>query len=82
MIADLGFFGQAQHKAPGWESGHTSLSTTLRLILRYYNVAFEFSDSRAIQLAFEGRVPAHAYSRISNPAVEELERRVRLLADA
>jgi len=48
----------------------------------YDNVAFEFADSRAIQLAFEGRAPAHAYSRITNPTVEEFEQRVRLLADA
>jgi O-acetylhomoserine (thiol)-lyase len=48
----------------------------------YDSVAFEFKTSRDIQLAFEGRKPLHAYSRISNPTVEELEQRVRLLADA
>jgi O-acetylhomoserine (thiol)-lyase len=48
----------------------------------YDNVAFEFADAHDIQLAFEGRKPAHSYSRISNPTVEEFEQRVRLLADA
>jgi O-acetylhomoserine (thiol)-lyase len=48
----------------------------------YDNVAFEFADSREIQLAFEGRKPAHAYSRISNPTVDEFEQRIRLLSDA
>lgn len=48
----------------------------------YDSVAFEFADSRQIELAFEGRKPAHAYSRISNPTVDEFEQRVRLLADA
>jgi O-acetylhomoserine (thiol)-lyase len=48
----------------------------------YDSVAFEFADSRQIQLAFEGRKPAHAYSRITNPTVDELEQRVRLLANA
>jgi O-acetylhomoserine (thiol)-lyase len=48
----------------------------------YDSVAFEFADSRQIQLAFEGRKPAHAYSRITNPTVDELEQRVRLLAEA
>ncbi|WP_420239194.1 O-acetylhomoserine aminocarboxypropyltransferase/cysteine synthase family protein [Telmatobacter bradus] len=45
-------------------------------------VAFEFPDADSIRLAFEGRKPSHAYTRISNPTVDEFERRVRLLADA
>ncbi len=48
----------------------------------YDSVAFEFADSHQIQLAFEGRKPAHAYSRITNPTVDELEQRMRILADA
>lgn len=48
----------------------------------YDSVAFEFPDSHEIQLAFEGRRPAHAYSRITNPTVDEFEQRVRILADA
>lgn len=48
----------------------------------YDSVAFEFANSRDIQLAFEGRKSAHAYSRITNPTVDEFEQRVRILADA
>ncbi|MCF6291249.1 MAG: PLP-dependent transferase [Desulfobacterales bacterium] len=46
----------------------------------YDNVAFEHDDARSIQLTFEGKKPAHAYSRISNPTVEELEQRLQLLS--
>lgn len=45
-------------------------------------VAFEFADADSIRLAFEGRKPAHTYTRITNPTVSEFENRVRLLADA
>ena len=48
----------------------------------YDNVAFEFADAHEAELAFEGRRPAHSYSRISNPTVEAFESRIRLLADA
>jgi O-acetylhomoserine (thiol)-lyase len=48
----------------------------------YDGVAFEFTDADSIRLAFEGRKPAHTYTRITNPTVSEFENRVRLLADA
>ena len=48
----------------------------------YDNAAFEFESARAIQLAFEGRSLGHSYTRISNPTVEDLEERIRLLTDA
>jgi len=48
----------------------------------YDSVAFEFQTALEMQQAFEGRRPAHSYSRISNPTVEEFEDRVRILADA
>lgn len=44
------------------------------------SVSFAFASAQAIADAFAGRKPAHSYSRISNPTVEELERRVQLLA--
>ena len=47
----------------------------------YDNVAFEHKSARALQLTFEGKKPAHAYSRISNPTVEDFEQRLRLLSD-
>lgn len=56
---------------------HGSLRTPV-----YDTVAFEFEHARDLQLSFEGRKPAHAYSRITNPTVEEFEQRVSLLAGA
>ena len=46
----------------------------------YDSVGFEFENSRDIQQAFEGRKPAHSYSRITNPTVEDFEMRMRLLS--
>ncbi len=48
----------------------------------YQNVSFEFESARDIQLAFQGKKPGHAYSRISNPTVEDFELKVRALSDA
>ena len=42
----------------------------------YETVSFELGTSRDLQLAFEGKKPAHAYSRISNPTVEDFEQKV------
>lgn len=46
----------------------------------YDTVSFEHASAKDIQLAFEGKKPAHAYSRISNPTVEDFEQKVRLLS--
>jgi O-acetylhomoserine (thiol)-lyase len=72
-----GFATKAIHGVPLKQDVHGTLRPPV-----YDNVAFEFANSRDIQLAFEGRKSAHSYSRISNPTVEEFEQRVRLLADA
>lgn len=45
----------------------------------YDSVGFEFANSKDIQQSFEGRKPAHSYSRITNPTVEDFETRMRLL---
>ena len=46
----------------------------------YDTVAFEFESAKDISQAFAGRKPAHTYSRISNPTVEDFEQRVRLIS--
>ena len=46
----------------------------------YDSVAFEHDSAEDINLTFTGRRPAHAYSRITNPTVEEFENRIRLLS--
>jgi len=46
----------------------------------YDSVAFEHDSAEDIYQVFAGRKPAHAYSRITNPTVEEFENRIRLLS--
>ncbi len=48
----------------------------------YDTVAFEHGSAEDIHQVFAGRKPAHAYSRITNPTVEEFENRIRLLSRA
>jgi len=48
----------------------------------YETSAYEFDSSEDIELAFRGEKPAHAYSRVSNPTVSELENRLANLAGA
>jgi len=72
-----GFSSRAIHSANMKKDAHGALRMPL-----YENVAFEFENARAIQFAFEGRSLGHSYTRISNPTVEDLEQRVRLLTDA
>jgi len=47
----------------------------------YDTVAFEHPDARSMQLTFEGKKPAHAYSRITNPTVSDFEQRISSLCD-
>ena len=72
-----GFTTKAIHGAPVKKDAHG----TLRMPV-YDSVAFEHETAETMQAAFEGRLPAHSYSRISNPTVEDYEQRVRVLADA
>ncbi len=46
----------------------------------YDTVAFEFDSAKDINQAFAGRKPAHTYSRITNPTVEDFEQRIRLVS--
>ena len=48
----------------------------------YNNVAFEFDTSEDIELAFQGKKPAHMYSRISNPTIENFEQKVKAVTQA
>ena len=43
----------------------------------YHTAAYEFPNAKAMENAFCGRSPEHAYSRISNPTVQYLERRIQ-----
>ncbi|MDO8662934.1 MAG: PLP-dependent transferase [Candidatus Omnitrophota bacterium] len=59
------------------EDAHGSLHMPV-----YDNVTFEFKSAEDLELAFQGKKPAHMYSRISNPTVEHFEQRVQAITDA
>lgn len=50
----------------------------------YRNAAFEFSTSEQIAAAFQNKedVPSHTYTRITNPTVENLEKKVKIASGA
>lgn len=50
----------------------------------YRNAAFEFSDSESIAAAFQYKeeVASHTYTRITNPSVENLERKMKAASGA
>lgn len=48
----------------------------------YESVAFEFNSSEDIAANFRGELPAHTYSRTSNPTVEYFERKIKTLTGA
>lgn len=48
----------------------------------YNSVAYEFDTAEAMEAAFCGRTPDHAYSRITNPTVQYFEDRVRAITGA
>jgi len=48
----------------------------------YDNVTFEVKTAEDMELAFQGRKPAHMYSRISNPTVEHFEQRIKTITQA
>jgi len=48
----------------------------------YESVAFEFASAEDIAANFCGELPAHTYSRTSNPTVEYFEAKVKLLTGA
>jgi O-acetylhomoserine (thiol)-lyase len=48
----------------------------------YSNSAFDFESAEQMELAFQGRLPVHAYSRITNPTVENLELRIKQITGA
>ena len=50
----------------------------------YRNAAFEFADSECIAAAFQYKeeIPSHTYTRITNPSVENLERKIKTASGA
>ncbi|MDR0824522.1 MAG: PLP-dependent transferase [Prevotella sp.] len=50
----------------------------------YRNAAFEFADSKSIEAAFQYKeeIASHTYTRITNPSVENLERKIKAASGA
>ncbi len=48
----------------------------------YESIAFDFESSEDIAANFRGELPAHVYSRTSNPTVEYFERKIKVLTGA
>lgn len=72
MTKPLGFSTGLVHASSANEDVHRSLHQPI-----YSNAAFSFDSAEQMEQAFQGRLPNHSYSRISNPTVEHLERKIR-----
>lgn len=59
------------------EDAHGSLRMPV-----YDNVAFEFKTTQELEQAFQGKISAHAYSRISNPTTEHFEGQLKAVTDS
>lgn len=72
MLKSRGFTTRLIHASFPNEDVHRALHQPI-----YSNAAFSFDSAELMELAFQGRLPNHSYSRVSNPTVENFERRIR-----
>ena len=72
-----GFSTRVIHTEYSKKDAHNALQMPI-----YSNAAFEFDTAEQMEDAFLGRSPDHAYSRISNPTVENFEQRIRSITGA
>lgn len=70
-----GFTTKAIHGLRSKKDPHGSLRVPV-----YDSVAFEHESAESLQATFTGRKPAHVYSRITNPTIEEFEQKMSLLS--
>ncbi len=74
---DLKFETYALHGKGAQSGDHNAIRFPV-----YSGVAFDFDKAEDMELAFTYRKPAHAYSRITNPTVDNFEKKLTLLEDA
>ncbi|HPM13311.1 MAG TPA: aminotransferase class I/II-fold pyridoxal phosphate-dependent enzyme [Bacteroidales bacterium] len=67
----MGFTTKVLHTKPNKNDAYGALRFPI-----YANAAFEFASAEDIEAAFKGTKPAHAYSRSSNPTVENFEKTI------
>jgi len=72
MLKNNGFTTKLIHSPFAKEDPNRALHQPI-----YSNSAFDFESAEQMELAFQGRLPVHSYSRISNPTVENFELRVK-----
>lgn len=71
------FEAQLLHTPYDKEDAYHSLAMPV-----YNTAAYEFDTAEAMEEAFCGRTPDHAYSRITNPTVQYFEKRVQTITGA
>lgn len=76
-MENQGFSTRVIHTEYAKKDVHNALQMPI-----YSNAAFEFDTAEQMENAFMGRSPDHAYSRISNPTVENFEQRMRSITGA
>jgi O-acetylhomoserine (thiol)-lyase len=77
MLKPNGFTTKIIHTPFAREDANRALHQPI-----YSNAAFDFESAEQMELAFQGRLPVHAYSRITNPTVENLELRIKQITGA
>ena len=77
MLKPNGFTTRIIHTPYAREDAHHALHQPI-----YSNAAFDFESAEQMELTFQGRLPVHAYSRISNPTVENFELRIKQITGA
>ncbi len=77
MLKPTGFTTRIIHTPFAKEDANRALQQPI-----YSNAAFDFESAEQMELAFQGRLPVHAYSRISNPTVENFELRIKQITGA
>ena len=77
MLKPKGFTTKIIHTPFAREDANRALHQPI-----YSNSAFDFESAEQMELAFQGRLPVHAYSRISNPTVENFELRIKQITGA
>lgn len=75
--ACLGFNSKILNTDKNHPDVHGAMNTPI-----YRSAAFEFPNSKAIADAFQNKeeIPSHTYSRITNPTVEALEKKIKAIS--
>jgi O-acetylhomoserine (thiol)-lyase len=76
-IVVKGFTTRAIHSPFAVNDAHKALRMPV-----YDSVSFELESAEEMEAAFAGRKVVHAYSRITNPTVEDFEQRIKAITGA